>query len=159
MSLATQFADETFTDEELADITLNAVATISPLAERDALLHWIGDTRNSAGDADSAEKLSYYAGQIARRFGLPSQLSEEDADSVAAGIVAQVALSPGELARKICGLASEQQVELDAELVVGSIRARPVSRSRKLAAPRLSMPTSPDSSCWGSCCSCFCCTC
>ncbi|MGD8453687.1 MAG: sodium-dependent transporter [Phycisphaerae bacterium] len=120
--LSTKLAANGMSERQLADTVGVALAPFAPDLDHAELADWIRQLRTDAAAADAGETAKVYNQALAQRFGLPPPLAEENAESVARGLVAELALSPNELSAKICGLAEAEGVTLTPEAVVHFVR-------------------------------------
>ncbi|MCK4342088.1 MAG: sodium-dependent transporter [Phycisphaerae bacterium] len=139
-ALRADFADDSLNEKELAVKVRSAVKSVTELKEPEQLqppladilaeqnlTAWLGRVRSEAVAADFGNEEdardAFYEVVLVRHLGLLPVLDEPDAKVVAAGIVAEVALTPRELVDKINRLAGKPGAALEVEQGVDFITA------------------------------------
>ena len=113
-TLTDTLAADTLSDQESAAQIHAGVEALAPAGERAGLVEWVKRVRaeGAVGTSTAEERTAFYENALVRRFGLPPILDEDDAQAVVAGFVAEVALTPREVAEKINRLAGRDVGEL-----------------------------------------------
>jgi len=108
MGLREQLAEildtTTISDDDAAVEMAEILPAVGDSPQSDDLLAWVHQTRaDAAAEAlgDDQKRQEFFRCALIRRFGLPPKLSDEDNAAVIAGILAEAALTPRELAGKI----------------------------------------------------------
>jgi SNF family Na+-dependent transporter len=136
-ALTAALAEESASEVAAAQAAAGALAVVMGPVEFEDVSAWVHEVRAAVGArgwavADEASR-AYYRQAIMQRFGAPPVV--DNRESIAAGLLAEVALSPRELVNKIRQMGGAAAAELDAARgaeFVTAVRAR-VAEARRAA--------------------------
>jgi len=103
-SLIESLVDDDLSDAELGQAVHDAVASVRPEGDIEELTAWAVDLRRAAerfGPDQTDERQTFLCQALLTRFGTLPLSKEENVPPTAAGLLAEDALTPGALARKI----------------------------------------------------------